>query len=67
MRQNFAKTVMRGKAELGITMTTNSPINGLLETAIQEVCHNYALSICSLLLHFVLVLIVNIVEFCNYG
>eukprot|EP00057_Strongylocentrotus_purpuratus_P009697 XP_011664171.1 PREDICTED: uncharacterized protein LOC100892747 [Strongylocentrotus purpuratus] len=36
LRQNFAKTVMRGKAELGIAMTTNSPINGLLETAIQE-------------------------------
>ncbi|XP_054749368.2 uncharacterized protein LOC129254856 [Lytechinus pictus] len=36
LRQNFAKTVMRGKAELGITMTTNSSINGLLETAIQE-------------------------------
>ncbi|XP_072164498.1 uncharacterized protein [Diadema setosum] len=36
LRKNFAKLVMRGKAELRLMSTTTSPIDGLIETAVQE-------------------------------
>ncbi|XP_071497503.1 uncharacterized protein [Diadema antillarum] len=36
LRKNFAKLVLRGKAELRLMSTTTSPIDGLIETAVQE-------------------------------